>query len=131
MKIAILSSRHELWTELLPIFREKGLQAFFLENTAEGRDKLASSPPAAAIIDPESMEKTNREAHIRAIRSTVLSILQVNAAVHLAVLSFLAEEDFHDTFEGLGLLCSMPPIPQAADIGNFAASLHELMQIQA
>ena len=43
--------------------------------------------------------------------SFCIGIMLVNALVHTAVVTDMAEEVFHDAMEGLGILASLPPQP--------------------
>ena len=54
--------------------------------------------------------------------------MRVNALVHTAVVTDMAEEAFHDAMEGLGILASLPTEPGAYDASRL---VHLLNEIQA
>ena len=56
----------------------------------------------------------------------VQKLLLINAMVNTAVISPLAEDQFHEQSEGLGVLSSLPMTP---DAGDAAALLRKLRQI--
>ena len=50
-------------------------------------------------------------------RDLVEKLLEVNASVNTAVITNLDPESFHDSSEGLGILCGLPAKPSAAEVG--------------
>ena len=60
-------------------------------------------------------------------RQDVIGIMRVNALVHTAVVTDMAEEAFHDAMEGLGILTSLPPVPGENDAQRLVHLLNELM----
>ena len=60
-------------------------------------------------------------------RQDVIGIMRVNALVHTAVVTDMAEEAFHDAMEGLGILTSLPPVPGGDDARRLVHLLNELM----
>ena len=75
--------------------------------------------PALVVLDAASQEQAKQD---------VIGIMRVNALVHTAVVTDMAEEVFHDAMEGLGILASLPPEPGADDASHL---VHLLNEIQA
>ncbi|MCB2225054.1 MAG: hypothetical protein KQH53_00135 [Desulfarculaceae bacterium] len=53
-------------------------------------------------------------------------LVLVNAFVNTAVVSQRAEEDFHEVYEGLGVLAQMPPQPGRAEAEKLISKLKEV-----
>jgi len=53
-------------------------------------------------------------------------LLMVNALVNTAVVSPLADEEFHEASEGLGILCRLPLTPGAGEATDL---LHQLRKV--
>lgn len=122
----VISGRRAFWEGLFPFFIRNGLRPAVAESLEKGLPSLGARPPAAVILDLEANPAEAGEGHVQTVRAGLIAILQKNAAVHTAVVSFLNEEEFHDAFEGLGVLCRLPPAPGEPDIGRFAAALREV-----
>ncbi|MDD2901184.1 MAG: response regulator [Syntrophales bacterium] len=56
----------------------------------------------------------------------VQNLLMVNALVNTAVVSPLADEEFHEASEGLGILCRLPLTPGAGEATDL---LHQLRKV--
>jgi DNA-binding response OmpR family regulator len=53
----------------------------------------------------------------------VIELLQIDAAIDTAVLSALADDQFHERTEGLGILARVPRNPTRADAAALLATL--------
>ena len=60
-------------------------------------------------------------------RLDVIGIMRVNALVHTAVVTDMAEGLFHDVMEGLGILCSLPPEPGPEDDRRLVRLLTDIL----
>lgn len=54
-------------------------------------------------------------------------LMAVNAMINTAVASSLTVEDFHETYEGLGVLMQLPPKPDRASAMDLIERLRALM----
>jgi DNA-binding response OmpR family regulator len=57
----------------------------------------------------------------------VQKLLMINAMVNTAVISPLAEEEFHENSEGLGVLCRLPVEPGSGDAANLLRKLRKVL----
>ena len=57
----------------------------------------------------------------------VQNLLMVNALVNTAVLSPMADEEFHEASEGLGILCGLPLTPGAGEAADLLAKLRKIL----
>jgi DNA-binding NtrC family response regulator len=55
----------------------------------------------------------------------VPKVLQINAMIHVALVSGLSQERFHEETEGLGILMKLPPMPDRLAAVLFAERLLE------
>ena len=74
---------------------------------ADALGVLRTEPPHLAIVDSTSEGADSFD--------LVRSIIGVNAMVNTAVTSPLSDAQFHDTGEGLGILCRVPVEPGRDD----------------
>ena len=81
------------------------------------KKQVEESPPALVVLDPASQEQA---------RQDVIGIMRVNALVHTAVVTDMAEEAFHDAMEGLGILAPLPTAPGADDARQLVRLLNEI-----
>jgi DNA-binding response OmpR family regulator len=56
----------------------------------------------------------------------IAELMRVNAMINTAVLSALPEVEFHERFEGLGVLACLPILPGAEDAERLLNSLNTL-----
>jgi uncharacterized protein (TIGR00369 family) len=49
-------------------------------------------------------------------RDLVEKLLEINAGLNTAVITDMEPQAFHEAGEGLGILCSLPPVPAASDV---------------
>ena len=56
-------------------------------------------------------------------------LVAVNPMVNCAAVSSLAEEDYHEASEGLGILMQLPPNPGQAEGERLMAHLNEIMNL--
>ncbi len=73
--------------------------------------------PHLVVVDAPTQEQA---------RQDVIGIMRVNALVHTAVVTDMAEEAFHDAMEGLGILASLPAEPGADDASRLVRLLNEI-----
>lgn len=57
-------------------------------------------------------------------RELVENLLEINACLNIAVITEMDPEAFHEASEGLGLLCPLPPRPEAKDVAPLLEKLH-------
>ena len=88
-------------------------------DTVGCQNSVRQEAPHLVVVDAASQEQA---------RQDVIGLMRVNALVHTAVVTDMAEEVFHDAMEGLGILASLPPEPGADDASRL---VHLLNEIQA
>ncbi len=118
MDILLISDTPEKWMTCLPVFEQEGYSLSTVPNMPDALSHIRNTPPVLTILDLFT--------DAREIRQAIISMLMVNAAVHTAVTSDLSEQDFHDTMEGLGILMSLPPVPEQKDILALLAALKKV-----
>lgn len=102
MNILVLTSRHGYWKELAPNF---ATSSFTLDCTPsfDGLlNSLRTTPPILVILDPDENDG------IELIKDRLTAIVRANAMVHIAIVSNLNDEAFHDAVEGYGVLLRIP-----------------------
>ena len=79
-------------------------------------DCVQRQAPHLVVVDAPTQEQA---------RQDVIGLMRVNALVHTAVVTDMAEEVFHDAMEGLGILASLPTEPGADDASRLVHLLNE------
>ena len=93
-----------------------------LQQVASGAaalEAVRTSPPHLVIIDANLPDTPPLE--------LVQKLLMVNAMVNTAVISPLAEEEFHEASEGLGVLCRLPLEPGAGEAAGLLQKLRKVL----
>ncbi|MCB2186434.1 MAG: hypothetical protein KQJ78_08460 [Deltaproteobacteria bacterium] len=80
---------------------------------------VAGEHPALVVVDQKLPDLAQEE--------LVQEIMAVDAGIDVALVSPLPPEEFHDTYEGLGLIGQLPPQPglsQARELAAYWRQLH-------
>jgi DNA-binding NarL/FixJ family response regulator len=92
-----------------------GIQLKQVGSGAETLEAVRSSAPHLVVIDDALPDVAPLD--------LVNQLLMVNAMVNTAVVSPLAEEEFHEASEGLGVLGRLPEGPTKADAADLLKKL--------
>ncbi len=79
---------------------------------------VGSEAPDLVIIDDQLRDVSAME--------LIKRIVAINAFVNTAVVSSLGEDEFHEAYEGLGVLGHLPPRPGLAEAQELARKLQGL-----
>jgi hypothetical protein len=119
-KILIITQHADKFTKLA-----KGLSAGKTnDNDIVWADSVATARPAAfglvdMIIIDENLDGQSG-------LSIAKDMIRVNALAHLALVTTLAPEEFHEASEGLGVLAGLPPHPDEKDAERLLNALAAL-----
>ena len=105
---------------LAPFVEELERQGCTVTTVADAavcKDCVQRQAPHLVVVDAPTQEQA---------RLDVIGIMRVNALVHTAVVTDMAEDVFHDVMEGLGILASLPPAPGADDARRLVQLLVEI-----
>jgi len=117
-KILIITRQPDKFTKLAD-----GLSAG-KPNDIVWADSVATARPAAfglvdLIIIDEALDGQSG-------LSIAKDMIRVNALAHLALVTTLSSEEFHEASEGLGVLASLPPHPDETDAERLLDALSAL-----
>jgi DNA-binding response OmpR family regulator len=121
MKVLLISPRLAALQELA-----QGLSALedvALDTAAGGREALELLKPGAydlAVLDEELSDPPLRE--------MLTAVLGADAFINMAVITGLGEEEFHEVYEGFGLLAGLKP---GGDEGQLNKLLSDLRSVRA
>jgi DNA-binding response OmpR family regulator len=93
-----------------------------LQPAASGAEALQlarAGSPHLVIIDQELPDSSPFK--------LVPDLLMTDAMINTAVVSSLSEEEFHETFEGLGIMARIAPDPTAEDARKLMATLKDIL----
>ncbi|MGC9194975.1 MAG: response regulator [Syntrophobacteraceae bacterium] len=103
------------------ISRESEVQLELATAGSQALEMVRSACPDLVIVDSTS-EKLDAPDMVR-------RIIGVNAMANTAVVSSLSEAEFHDKYEGLGILSRLPEEPGGNDAKSLVQKLRKLMGI--
>ena len=119
MKRSILlqTGRPAVFVPFVGELERQGCTVTTVADAAACKDCVQRQAPHLVVVDAPTQEQA---------RQDVIGIMRVNALVHTAVVTDMAEDVFHDVMEGLGILSSLPSTPDADDARRLVQLLTEL-----
>lgn len=117
-KILIVTQNPERFMNFTNGLLSDNTNAISWADSIDSARNAASAPIDLIVIDERVECRSNM--HI------AMDMIRVNAMAHLALVSNLSPEKFHDAAEGLGALGSIPPYPDEADAKNLLNALAAL-----
>lgn len=117
--IVIVSSQPDRWIDFSKTLeKETDTLIDMVKTGAEAVDTARNKNPLAMLIDDDIQDIPGLD--------LVRQLLAVNAMIHLALASDLAEDQFHEKTEGLGLIMKLSPYPDVTEAHKLAERLHQL-----
>jgi DNA-binding NarL/FixJ family response regulator len=102
--IVIVSPQAEKWKDFSAEMGHRcSTDVIKVRSDAEAVDAAREKKPVIMIIDQDLVDRPGIE--------LVPRLLQINAMIHMALVSDQPEEVFHDQTEGLGILMKLSPLP--------------------
>jgi DNA-binding NarL/FixJ family response regulator len=102
--IVIVSPQVEKWKDFSEALGHRcSTNVIEVRSDAEAVDAAREKRPVVMIIDQDLGDMPGIE--------LVPRLLQINAMIHMALVSDQPEEVFHDQTEGLGILMKLSPLP--------------------
>ena len=102
--IVIVSPQVERWKDFTAELGHRcNADVIEVRSDAEAVDAAREKKPVIMIIDQDLGDMPGIE--------LVPRLLQINAMIHMALISDQPEEIFHDQTEGLGILMKLSPLP--------------------
>ena len=120
MKRSILlqTGRPAVFAPFVEELERQGCAVTTVADPAACKDRVQGQAPHLVVVDAATQEQA---------RQDVIGIMRVNALVHTAVVTDMAEGLFHDVMEGLGILCSLPPEPGPEDARRLVRLLTDIL----
>lgn len=102
VKIIIVTEHRDRFASLVEgLQSESDCTVGWIDSQEEAQSTVSSSPPDVMIVDEKVGVVSNLElAH---------GLVMANPMVHLALVSSLSHNDFHEASEGLGVLVQLAP----------------------
>lgn len=120
LRIVVASNRQaalEHFTRALAM--ETGAAVHRVQEVGQVLDLVREAAPTMVVIDAQDP--------VREPKALITDILMANAMIHTAVLTPLPEDEFHEAFEGLGVLVGLPTAPNGSDARRLARLLAGVM----
>jgi chemotaxis response regulator CheB len=105
LRLAVITERPERFTAMADSIVDQSRSAAisWYHSERAALEAVADASPDLMVID-ENFSGSNAVAFLQ-------RLMAVNAMINTAVASCLSREDFHETYEGLGVLMQLPPVP--------------------
>lgn len=120
LRIIVASTRQaalEHFTRALAM--ETGAAVHRIQEADQALGLVRDAAPTLVVIDAKGAVKEPKQ--------LIMDILTANAMVHTAVLTPLSSEEFHEEFEGLGVLTNLPEDPNGSEARRLARLLTGVM----
>ena len=108
----------ELTDFVAALQREPGLRLSIVDSAEAGLVAARRDSPHQVLL-PEDLPVRNAKTYLT-------ELLQVDAMINTAVCSPRSETDFHEFYEGLGVLLQLPELPTAAQAPLLVHRLRDL-----
>lgn len=118
MVVIVASRRTRELEDFLQTLIQEGGGVLRVDTPEEALNAAAKSLPALVLLD-EPEEGSAAEA--------VQDLLRVNAMINTAVFTRLSPREFHEAYEGLGVLKGLPLTPGPEDARELMETLNRLM----
>ena len=115
--ILLQTGRPAVFVPFVEELERQGCAVTTVANAAECTTCVQRQAPHLVVVDAPTQQQA---------RQDVIGIMRVNALVHTAVVTDMAEEAFHDAMEGLGILAPLPTAPGADDARQLVRLLNEI-----
>ncbi len=86
---------------------------------AEAMQQVRSGSPQLVIIDHQLPDSSPAE--------LVTDLLMTDAMINTAVVSPMSEEEFHESYEGLGIMARVPLMPTEKEARNLLNTLGNIL----
>ena len=107
-KIMIVSNRKQALAEFADTLSQEGRHEIAWAQTGEAALNLAKEKIFQMVVVDHELADTTTEKLCK-------DLLDVNALINTVAVSELSPEDFHEEYEGLGILSHLPLEPGAED----------------
>ena len=118
-RILIVSPHRSRLAEFAQSMTEQqDIQVAWAEDGKAAIADVMKHPPLAVIIDDNLLDMPGLD--------LVRRLLPINALIHMAVISDLSPEAFHEAGEGLGIMAQLPLAPAKPDALEILSRLKRL-----
>ncbi|MBP1626991.1 MAG: response regulator receiver protein [Holophagaceae bacterium] len=117
MRIAIITQRKDSLAAFSAGLAAQGAQTDWLSTPKQAIDQARIYPRNMVILDDQTGD----------FRAILSDLMEANALLHTAVITPMDAESFHEASEGLGVLSSLPPSPNAEHAHYLMDKLKEVL----
>jgi DNA-binding response OmpR family regulator len=120
LRILLVSARPETLGSFTDYFsRQSGVAFQRVGSGADALDRVRAGSPHLVIIDHELPDSSPFK--------FVPDLLMADAMINTAVVTPMPEEEFHETFEGLGIMARVPLDPTEKDAESLLNTLRNIV----
>ena len=116
MRIAIVTQRKEALRAFAEGLASHGVAIDWIAAPQDAVDQARMYPRDMVILDDP----------LGSFREPLSDLMEANALLHTAVITAIPPEQFHAESEGLGVLTSIPPAPNAEHAHDLMGKLQEI-----
>ncbi len=120
-RILLVSPEKEIFKPLELSFSENGAATQWTDTAAKAMTLVAEKKFDLVIIHEQVSDMTAKK--------LVENIITLNAMMNCVILSAMSDEDFHEAYEGLGVLMRFPLTPGKAEVKKLQDHLARIRRI--
>ena len=121
--VLLVSRKKNVFTELETAFSDNKITTEWTDTAQEALSRLSEKKIDLFITDEQLPDMTGRE--------LIEKVLFKNAMMNCVVLSALTHDDFHEAYEGLGVLMQFPLVPGKEQAQSLLDHLNHLARISS
>lgn len=118
-EVMIVTSRPDAWSGFAEaLAADTGANVSWAKDGPKAMERMKQVTVDLAVLDQETTGPA---------KEMIRALLEVSALTHTATVSALSDSQFHEAFEGLGVLARLPLDPGADEAKDLATRLKGVM----
>ncbi len=108
LKVLLASQDKNSFCDMIDAFQSRSVQVDLAQSGTLALTMIAKTPYNLLITDEHLIDMTSR--------SLIERTVTLNPLMNCVAINTLSNKDFHEKFEGMGVLMQFPPSPDAKDV---------------
>ncbi len=121
--ILLVTQDRASFSDLAAVLKENNVEVMWVESGKEALSIVTDKFVHLLLADEQLSDMTALE--------LIKEVVSINPMINCAAVSSLSPEDFHEAYEGLGVLMQIPPSPGAKDGEKLLAHLKKIYSMDS
>ncbi|MBU0465474.1 MAG: hypothetical protein KKD21_13695 [Proteobacteria bacterium] len=118
IKVLLASRNSALFSDMIDAFQSHNVRIDPVQSGSNALTMIADGLYNLLITDEDLSDMSGK--------TLIEKTITLNPFMNCVVVSTLSHKDFHEEFEGLGVLMQFPPIPGTTDVQNLLDHLDKI-----